>query len=162
MKDKQSFLATIETSYSSYLENALKVKAAANRLITKYHLQEFDSNQNCSACKIEDDNKKIETLKNNIKFFRENKQAYLNYRKALLTTNINQSLSTRYTKDTASVTTLSTSDTCCGWGFYACCTLCAATIEAFPAYLLCCGFCYDQYCCKPPAVSFPIFRATQN
>lgn len=39
-------------------------------------------------------------------------------------------------------------DPCCPWKFYACVTLCAATIEAFPTYLLCCAFCYDTYCCK--------------
>lgn len=39
----------------------------------------------------------------------------------------------------------------CGWKFYACATICAATIEFFPAYLACCAICLCEYCRNPPA-----------
>lgn len=39
----------------------------------------------------------------------------------------------------------------CGWKFYACVAICAATIEFFPGYLACCAFCLCQYCTNPPA-----------
>ena len=39
----------------------------------------------------------------------------------------------------------------CGWKFYACCIVCAGTIEAFPVYLACCALCMCEYCKNPPA-----------
>ncbi|HEY0677413.1 MAG TPA: hypothetical protein VGD17_03965 [Chitinophagaceae bacterium] len=39
----------------------------------------------------------------------------------------------------------------CSWKFYACITICAATIEFFPAYLACCGLCLCEYCKNPPS-----------
>jgi hypothetical protein len=38
----------------------------------------------------------------------------------------------------------------CGWQFVACVIICAATIEAFPAYLACCAICLCTYCKNPP------------
>jgi hypothetical protein len=39
----------------------------------------------------------------------------------------------------------------CGLQFYLCVLGCAATIEFFPAYLLCCGGCMCRFCKNPPA-----------
>lgn len=38
----------------------------------------------------------------------------------------------------------------CTLQFYACVLVCLVTIEAFPAYLACCGLCLCQYCKNPP------------
>lgn len=74
-------------------------------------------------------------IKKSMNQFRENKVAFQNFKTLLITPN----LAIEGEGDVGA---------CCGWRFYACVTLCAGTIEVFPLYLLCCGFCYDSYCCK--------------
>jgi hypothetical protein len=122
--DEARFLSLIQLTQAQYLEKVDLVRAAAKRLISKYGFT-----GPCEPCVRVDPTDR----------FRE---IVARYKKDL----------SRYNRYKTELTGLSLADGpswCCGLRFYLCCTVCAATIAAFPAYLACCALCFDTYCCKP-------------
>jgi hypothetical protein len=71
-------------------------------------------------------------IKKEIVSFKKNNERFIKFNSTL-------SAGNNYNEDEA----------CCPWQFYACCTVCAGTIAAFPAYLACCALCFSQFCCNP-------------
>jgi hypothetical protein len=133
--DEDAFLKILGKSKIEYLNDAKEVKSAASRLITKYYIAQRPTITECMSCKTSDD-EVILKIKRTVTHFRENQQSFNNFEELLVTPSL------------VAPPDDGGGSACCPWRFYACITLCAATIEAFPAYLLCCGFCFDTYCCK--------------
>jgi hypothetical protein len=110
-------------SEAEYDTKHFNARAAALRLIEKYNLSKGND---CPIC-AESNEQVIERAKEIIDYYRNTPSA-------------NYSLSNIGSGGGGSVT-------CCPMSFYICCSFCAATIEAFPVYLLCCYLCACSYCC---------------
>lgn len=128
---EEGFLKAIGVDKTQYLNDTKAVKAAANRLIAKYNLSSSATGE-CISCKTNND-ESIAKIKRTITLLRENKASFTKFQALLSSPNLNL---------------VDPGDGgCCGWRFYACVTFCAASIEIFPVYLMCCAICYDTYCC---------------
>lgn len=122
--DEGRFLSLLGITRSQYLAKAEVARIAARRLITKYQISE-----ECIVCSTRNDPvKKFQTI---VSAFQNDKVSYERYRSGLISERLADE-----------------PNRCCGLRFYLCCTVCAATIAAFPAYLACCALCFDTYCCK--------------
>jgi hypothetical protein len=134
--NEEVFLKVLGKTRNQYINEARDIKEAANRLLRKYKIGS-QPNMECISCKT-NSQEAIIKIKRTIKLLKENKESYSRFENLMeAQSSYDQSLD--YTE---------LEGACCPWRFYACVTLCAATIEFFPAYLLCCGFCFDTYCCK--------------
>ena len=117
-----AFLALTGWTRSQYMNKVESVKQAAKRLSVKYGFY-----GSCTVCNDDVSS----SLRKVLTTYQANKTAYEQYKTEV--TGLGLDGPTR----------------CCGLRFYLCCTVCAATIAAFPAYLACCALCFDTYCCKP-------------
>ena len=135
-KNESAFLKILALEKSEYLERSLKVKSAANRLILKYGITSEPGSPKCISCKS-NFNEVILKLKEVVNLFKGNHTAFENFQSAILA------------NFEGSNVAASKENLCCGFFFYACVTFCAASIEVFPVYLMCCALCFDTYCCKP-------------
>lgn len=134
--NEESFLNVIGMNKTEYLENAGKSKAASDRLIKRYNLQQNSISAECVSCKttaVETESK----LKKMILSFRQNKASFAKF-KSLLSN----------PPTTNSVAPGESGDWCCRWPFYACAAVCSASFPIFIAYLACCALCYAEYCCS--------------
>ncbi len=120
--DETVFLNLIQMSKVQYLNKVELVKAASYRLAAKYGMR-----GSCEVCLAGNVTQKFQLLA-------------MGYQK---------DLARYYEQRTAMIGLADGGAACCGWRFYLCCTVCAGTIAAFPAYLACCALCFDTYCCKP-------------
>lgn len=130
------FLKVLGKTRNQYIDESREIKEAANRLLRKYNIGS-QPDMECISCKTSSEEALLK-IKRTVKLLKENKESYSRFENLMETQN-----SYDENLDDTGV-----GGACCPWRFYACVTLCAATIEFFPAYLLCCGFCYDTYCCK--------------
>lgn len=110
-------------SNESLNETINSVRSEGNKILHSGKIESVD----CQSCKSLSDEKVIEV----ISFFREHKDEYEKYKSVWNNGDIEIGITDGFK---------------CGWRFYACCAVCAGTIEAFPVYLACCALCYDQYC----------------
>ncbi len=127
-------LSTVGMSKAEYLRNVDLVRAAGTSLVKKYAF----SSANCSTCKL-DINAKNDLFRSVIEQFQTNPDIYTRFRIESLGLSSLSGQGTNYAQTCC----------CCGFWFYACCGLCSASIEAFPLYLACCGYCYHSECCTP-------------
>ena len=134
--NEDAFLKVLGKTRNQYINESREIKAAANRLVKKYNITP-QPNIECISCKTNSE-ETILKIKRTVKLLKENKELYSRFEELMET----QRLYDDELDDTGG------GGACCPWRFYACVTLCAATIEFFPAYLLCSAFCYDTYCCK--------------
>lgn len=125
------FLKVIGISKGRYLQDVAQIKAAAKRLTLKYNLSSQTFSGECVSCKS-NKTEELAKLKRTIHLFRENKLSFAKFQNLLISPSL---------VDPGG-------NACCPWRFYACVTFCAASIEVFPVYLMCCAICYDTYCCK--------------
>ena len=128
------FLKVIGKTKAQYLYEVNNVKAAANRMAAKYNIK--NEGNSCTTCNV-DKNEELAKLKRTLNLFKNNKVAFTKFKTLLIDPNY-------------AIGGGGEDVSCCGWRFYACVTFCAASIEIFPVYLMCCAICYDTYCCKAP------------
>lgn len=119
-----NFIAKLKMTKEEFETLNTKFKEAAQRLNLNYGLSK--AMPTCESCKLTIAQKLAEVNKTIIKF-KSDPRLMKNYFASMQGT---------------------TSTSCCGFWFYACCGVCAATIEAFPVYLACCGLCYHSECCS--------------
>lgn len=127
LNNEKLVLSVIGMTKDEYLKNVDLVRAAANSLAKKYAIDPA----NCPSCKMDNDSKNS-TFKTVVAQFRANPDIYTRFRGESLGLDAG-------TNKTQS---------CCGFGFYACCTVCAFSIEVFPVYLACCALCHHSQCCS--------------
>jgi hypothetical protein len=132
--NEAAFLGILGKTKTEYLADYRKINDASKRLIAKYNIKNEVGNS-CISCKTTNE-ETISKIKRTVTLLKKNKQNLAKFRQLLGSPNLNI------------IAQDGGDDRCCPWRFYACVTLCASTIEAFPAYLLCCAFCFDTYCCK--------------
>jgi hypothetical protein len=123
------FLKTINMTKEEYLNKVGLAKESAKRLIAKYGFK----GTSCSLCSLSA-NDQIRSIKSQLIFLRNSPDEYSRFRQEAL--GVQRGIAS------------TVSSACCGFWFYACCTLCAASIEAFPVYLMCCAYCFHSECCK--------------
>ncbi len=122
--DETVFLNLIQMGRAQYLNKVELVKTASHRLARKYGME-----GSCDVCLAGSGN--------------------VTQKFQLLAMGYQKDLPRYYEQRTAMIGLADGGAACCGWRFYLCCTVCAGTIAAFPAYLACCALCFDTYCCKP-------------
>lgn len=127
LNDEGLVLNTVGIEKEDYLKNVELVRSAGARLVKKYELDKTD----CSSCLMEI-NAKNDVFKSVMAQFKADPGFYSRFRTESL------GIGTNLQQQTCC---------CCGFRFYACCALCAATIEAFPLYLACCTICFHTQCC---------------
>lgn len=125
--DQSAFLTVIGMDSAEYAAESLASKEAAERLIERYSIT-----GSCTTCSLSLGSL-LDTLRSSLTVFRNNSDLYSTFKNESL--NIGDRVATTYS--------------CCGFWFYLCCTVCAATIEAFPVYLACCALCFHSECCNP-------------
>ena len=110
-------------SNESLNESINNVRTEGNNILQSGKIESIG----CQSCKSLSNEKVIEV----ISFFREHKDEYEKYKSVWNNGDIEIGITDGFK---------------CGWRFYACCAVCAGTIEFFPVYLACCALCYDEYC----------------
>ena len=125
--NEAALLNVIGMTKEEYLAQVQLNKEAAQRFIAKYN-----NSGKCSSCNLTYA-EQVNTLKTVLKSFQANPVQYSNF--------VNGSLSAGGGQNLAQ-------NSCCGFWFYACCAVCALSIEAFPVYLACCALCYHSECCS--------------
>lgn len=133
---EDEFLTILGYTREDYYKKVTKIKTSASRLIIHYNLPNYVND--CESCRL-DENSKWERLNRLVSSFRQEPGNL-----ALFFNTIKSSAKP------GNMEGLSTQEPGCSWKFYACCAMCAATIEAFPLYLACCAFCMDSYCENAP------------
>lgn len=128
LNDEEAFLELTGWNRQEYLDKVGLSKQAAQSLIANHNIQ-----GECGTCATETPII-FTNIKEIITNFRKDTSLYTNYKKAVI------SLGGGLGSD---------GGWCCGWAFYTCTALCAATIEVFPVYLLCTSLCFKEYCCEP-------------
>ena len=119
--NNDDFLKVIDMSKEEYLSNVKLNKDLATKLNDKYKLA-----GQCDLCKLSLEEQIVQT-KNSLISLQDNPDLYLSFQNQL-----NQEFKGERLH--------------CGVWFYAEVALCAATIEAFPVYLLCCAVAYHAEC----------------
>ncbi len=144
MQNQDDFLKKIGVDKKGYLETISKIQIASNRLLEKYKvLKLYNEEANCISCKETQSFKMIQFQNLVIKFQTNPK----------LLQNANQLLLHSFAAGTDSGNSIENSEStdadnlCCPFSFYACASVCAATIPVFPAYLACCYLCGLEFCC---------------
>lgn len=118
--NNEEFLKIIDMSKDEYLSNVKLNKELATKLIQKYKLE---GKSDLCGLNLDD---QISQAKNSLISFQNDPESYLSFQNQL---NSNYASKLK-----------------CGFWFYAEVALCAATIEAFPVYLLCCAVAYHAEC----------------
>ncbi len=125
-------------------------REAAKRLVKKYNFGGLA----CNSCKSTND-EQIKGLRSILILFKENEKLYSKFRSQSL--GVDSEKNIKLTSLPAStgivIQKRDPQFACCGFWFYACCTLCAASIEAFPVYLMCCSYCFHSECCDEEQVN---------
>lgn len=133
--NKFEFCETLNISPVEFDSIAMSLVTASESLNRRYQLESL--NVMCKSCLLSDD-EKLKQITQKLEYFKANpKQLDAFYAKL------------KQGQGTGSSGSGSNGPNC-GPKFYACVALCAATIEVFPAYLLCCAFCMEEYCTNPP------------
>ena len=120
--DKDAFLKVLNMSETEYMSIVKLNKDYAQKLIANYDLKGV-----CNSCLLNSD-EQISEIKSTLLYFQNNPEVYSDF--------LNQMNTGTYTGKRVA---------CSGW-YYAEVALCAATIEAFPVYLLCCAVAYHAEC----------------
>ena len=120
-KNNDEFLKIIDMSEEEYLSDVKLNKELASKLNQKYKLA-----GECELCQLSLD-EQIDRTKTSLISFQNDPKLYLSFQNQL------------------NPDVLGKAKHCSVW-FYAEVTLCAATIEAFPVYLLCCAVAYHAEC----------------
>jgi len=128
LSNQKLVLSTIGMTSDEYSKEVNLLKAAGSNLVKRYAIDA----SNCSSCKM-DANTKSSVFKSVITQFEGSPDIYSRFR--------NESLGLGGGTNFAQ-------QNCCGFGFYACCALCAFSLELFPVYLACCTVCYHSQCCS--------------
>ena len=126
--NENNLLTAIGMSREEYLAQVKLNREAAARFIKKYNIS-----GTCSSCTLSPA-AQVNTLRNVLASFRTNNVQYSNFAANSLSVNPG--------------TNVAMASSCCGFWFYACCSVCALTIEVFPVYLACCALCYHSECCN--------------
>ncbi len=125
--NENNLLTAIGMSRAEYLAQVKLNREAAVRFMKKYSIT-----GSCSTCTLSPADQ-VNTLRNVLTTFRMNNVQYSNFAANSLSV--------------IPSTNLASGGTCCGFWFYACCAVCALSIEAFPLYIACCALCYHSECC---------------
>lgn len=143
-EDEDAFLNLLSMSKEEYMGKAVKVKAAAERLIVKYNFGQAGK-EGCASCVAENDIKsKVDDLKLLLTKFKNNPSDLKKFNKA---TSLSSDFTSLVKTSAQALESDEDDELCCTLKFYECCALCAVMIEAFPLYLACCGQCYLSFCC---------------
>ena len=130
--NEEAFLKVIDMNRTTYLSLVAKNKEAAKRLVSKYNI----SSKSCESCSTA--NNSPNRAHDILLRFQSNPNDFQRFRTNAL------GIGTTVNGITPNTVPVS----CCGGSFYLCVGVCAATIEAFPVYLICCGGCYGELCCS--------------
>lgn len=135
LQDSALFLKTTGATQSQLNTLVANIKVAGQRLVARYH---FNSSQ-CATCGktfAQQDS----AFNSMITLFQNNPTIYNDF--------VTNSLGIGSGgTQAAGIQPMRAQQVCCGFWFYACCGLAAATIEAFPIYLAACAYCYHSECC---------------
>ena len=134
--NEEAVLKLLGKTKNEYLREMQQIKVSAERLIGKFNFLQ-SQNSECISCKFTVDDALL-TTKKTISRLQENDDSFTQLQTLLETTDYVDPIDEDGGGENA----------CCGLKFYACCTFCAASIEVFPVYLMCCALCFDNYCCK--------------
>lgn len=119
----ENFSEKLGISNETLNESINNVRSEGNKILQSGKIE----STSCQGCKSISNEKVIEVITH----YREHKDEYEKFKAAWNNGDIEIGITDGFK---------------CGWRFYACCAVCAATIEAFPIYLCCCALCYDEYC----------------
>ena len=131
--NEEAFLKVVDMDKITYLNEVIKNKNAANRLVIKYNFSTKSNISNCPSCNSTSVSS-IKRTSDMISAFQSNPELLKRFRERSLGL-------------IAGGTSTNVAKPCCPVAFYGCITVCAATIAAFPVYLICCGGCYLGTCC---------------
>jgi hypothetical protein len=131
---KDNFLSMLSYSAYEYNQKVVETKAAAQRLLQKY--PELNT-VGCDVCRTSETQLINRT---------DNFIDYLKYTRTYDAGSFFREIDLEADEEGDA----GYGNPKCGWRFYACIAICAASIEFFPAYLACCVICLCDYCKNPP------------
>jgi hypothetical protein len=143
-KNEEAFLELIDMDRKTYLQHVSQNKVASRKLLQKMKEMGINTSSDCITCTKSNEDL-ISDFKKTIIKFQEMPAKFKNFNRKSL--KINSTFQTSVVS-ASDITDGETSEQlCCPFAFYACCAVCAGTIEIFPVYLACCYLCGVEYCC---------------